>query len=586
MQQVDFTTLTAACGELRAQVLPARLEQVYQRDRHTVNLALRTLTGRCWLALSWHPQGARLCLCDPPPRTPDTFTFSDQLRHQLGGLALVAIEPVQPWERAFDLQFARRPGEPIVWHLYAEIMGKRSNAILANQDNIIITCAHQVSEKQSSVRPVQTGQPYELPPALTDPAPSLAESYERWQERVSLIPGKVGKRLLSSYRGLSSALVNSMVVAAGIDPETSTLELTEAQWQGLFQEWLRWLQALAALGQGDLSHIKPAWRDGGYTVLYGGDSGNQAISVQELLDRYYSAKLNHEEFQQLRQALMQKLSRLLGKLRQKAAGWTERLQESEGADRHRLLADLLMAHLYMWEPGMKSIQLPDFETGDPVTVPLNPEKNAVQNAQSLYKLHQKLKRARTAIEPLLAEVVTEIHYLEQVEVAVTQIDTYREEADLLALQEIRQELMQEGQVDSGGSKPGGLKPNSEADFHRYQSPSGFELLVGRNNRQNDLLSFRIAGDYDLWFHTQEIAGSHVLLRLNPGAVADDRDLQLAADLTAYYSRARQSEQVPVVYTKPKHVYKPKGAKPGMVVYKHERVIWGRPQVASVYLSQS
>ena len=424
----------------------------------------------------------------------------------------MAIEPVQPWERAFDLQFARRPGEPILWHLYAEIMGKRSNVILANQDNTIITCAHQVSEKQSSVRPVQTGQPYELPPALTDPAPSLAESYERWQERVSLIPGKVSKRLLASYRGLSSALVNSMVVAAGIDPETSTLELTEAQWQGLFQEWLRWLQALAALGQGDLSHLKPGWREGGYTVLYGGDSGNQAISVQELLDRYYSAKLNHEEFQQLRQALMQKLSRLLGKLRQKAAGWT--------------------------------------------------------------------------IEPLLAEVVTEIHYLEQVEVAVTQIDTYGEEADLRALQEIRQELMQEGQVDGAGGKPGGLKPNSEADFHRYQSPSGFELLVGRNNRQNDLLSFRIAGDYDLWFHTQEIAGSHVLLRLNPGAVADDRDLQLAADLTAYYSRARQSEQVPVVYTKPKYVYKPKGAKPGMVVYKHERVIWGRPQVASAYLSQS
>ncbi|MGL5194336.1 MAG: NFACT RNA binding domain-containing protein, partial [Chroococcales cyanobacterium] len=118
---------------------------------------------------------------------------------------------------------------------------------------------------------------------------------------------------------------------------------------------------------------------------------------------------------------------------------------------------------------------------------------------------------------------------------------------------------------------------SSPEFYRFVSPSGFELLIGRNNRQNDLLSFRVATDYDLWFHTQEIAGSHGLLRLPPGAVADEPDLQFAADLTAYYSRARQSEQVPVVYTEPKNVYKPKGAKPGMVIYKHERILWGCPQ---------
>ncbi|MDY7021151.1 MAG: NFACT RNA binding domain-containing protein, partial [Cyanobacteriota bacterium] len=110
-------------------------------------------------------------------------------------------------------------------------------------------------------------------------------------------------------------------------------------------------------------------------------------------------------------------------------------------------------------------------------------------------------------------------------------------------------------------------------------PSGFELFVGRNNRQNDRLTSKIAGDYDLWFHTQEIPGSHVLLRLNAGEVPDEEDLQFVANLTAYYSRARQSEQVPVVYTKPKYVYKPKGAKPGMVIYKQETVIWGSPQNA-------
>jgi len=123
MQQVDFTTLTAACAELQAGWIPGRLEKVYQRDRYTIALCLRTLQGRGWLTLAWHPQAARICLADPPPRLPDTFTFSDQLRHQLNGLALVGIQFIAPWERVLDLQFARRPGDPILWHLYVEIMG-------------------------------------------------------------------------------------------------------------------------------------------------------------------------------------------------------------------------------------------------------------------------------------------------------------------------------------------------------------------------------------------------------------------------------------------------------------------------------
>ncbi|MCY7277481.1 MAG: NFACT RNA binding domain-containing protein, partial [Phormidesmis sp. CAN_BIN44] len=121
--------------------------------------------------------------------------------------------------------------------------------------------------------------------------------------------------------------------------------------------------------------------------------------------------------------------------------------------------------------------------------------------------------------------------------------------------------------------------------YRFKTPGGFDLLVGRNNRQNDHLTFRQANDYDLWFHTQEIPGSHVLLRLEPGAVADEADLQFVADMAAYYSRSRQSEQVPVVYTEPRHVYKPKGAKPGIAIYKQERIIWGQPQRASRYLAQ-
>jgi predicted ribosome quality control (RQC) complex YloA/Tae2 family protein len=594
VQPVDFTTLTAACAELRSDWVPGRAEQVYQRDRYTIALCLRTLKHRGWLTISWHPQAARIYLGDPPPRTPDTFTFSDQLRHQLSGLALVAIEIIAPWERVLDLQFARRPGDPVSYHLYVEIMGKYSNVILAGADNVMITAAHQVSSQQSSVRPIQTGQPYEKPPALMGTAPSLSESLERWQERVSLVPGALKRQLLKSYRGLSPALVRSMTQAAGLDSDQSTDSLSASDWQRLFECWQHWLQTLEIQsGEEDFTSgsspversnlqlgFQPGWTEQGYTVM-GWGAVQSAENVQTLLNDYYTAELNQQEFNQLHHQLSQKLGNVLGKLRQKASTFTERLQQSDQADQYRQQADLLMAHLQNWQPGMKSIALLDFDTDQPVIIPLNPEKNAVQNAQLLYKRHQKLKRARQAVEPLLQEVEEEIHYLEQVEASLTQLDIYNSSDDLQTLQEIREELIQQKYLDSPDQRNREVTDVSVP--YRYRTPSGFELLIGRNNRQNDQLTFRTAGDYDLWFHTQEIAGSHVLLRLEPGTAPDEADLQFAADLAAHYSRGRQSEQVPVVYTKPKHVYKPKGAKPGMTVYKHERVLWGHPQQGSNYL---
>ncbi|TAE53636.1 MAG: fibronectin-binding domain-containing protein [Nostocales cyanobacterium] len=571
MQPVDFTTLTATCSELRANWLPARTEQVYQRDRHTIAIALRTMKKRDWLDISWHPQATRICIADPPPRTPDTFTFSQQLIHQLGGLALIAIDFIAPWERVVDFKFARRPGEAALYHLYVEVMGKYSNAILTDANNEIITAAHQVSQQQSSVRPIQTGQPYETPPKLTGTIPNLNESQTRWQERVSLVPGTIKKQILKSYSGLSAALLDSMLFAANISPETYTDILTADDWDRLFTKWQEWLQNL------ELGKFQPAVTAKGYTVLgWGGIT--PAKNIQELLHQYYSDQLNQQTFSQLRHQLTQKLSNILGKLNVKAQTFKDRLQQSDQADEYKQQADLLMAHLHHWQPGMTEIILDDFETGKPVAIALQPDKNAVQNAQKLYKQHQKLKRARAAVEPLLSEVQAEIDYLEQVEAAISQIESYQTTEDLQALEEIRDELIEQKYLEELEYRRRSNTETANINFHRYQTPSGFEVLIGRNNNQNDYLTFRVAGDYDLWFHAQEIPGSHVLLRLEPGAVAEEADLEYTANLAAYFSRGRESEQVPVVYTQPNRVYKPKGAKPGLVVYKQETIIWGKPQV--------
>ncbi len=575
MQQVDFTTLTAAVRELQSDWIPARVESVYQRDRYTLALSLRTLDKRGWIAISWHPQAARIVLTDPPPRIPDTFTLSQQLRSVLGGLAMIGMEMVSPWERLLRLTFGTRPGGEVLYYLYVEPIGKYSNLTLTDADNLIITTAHQVSNKQSSVRTIETGRPYEVPPSLTDPMPNIEESIERWIDRVSLIPDKLNQRLVRSYRGLSTILMNELITAAGLDPFQTTDTLAPADWEKLFEYWQIWLRTLT---QVDGYSFNPHLTDNGFSVIGVGNIGTPVASVNSAIENYYSRILDREAFTQLKHQLTQKLGTILAKLRVKANTFKAKLQESTGADEYRTNADLLMSYLQEWQPGMKEIILNDFETGEPVKIKLEPEKNAIQNAQFLYKRHQKLKRAKLAVDPLLAAVQAEIDYLEQVEESVLQLqeDGANDVREMLqTLLEIKKELIDTGYFPNADRLA--KAELAETKPHSLTTPSGFELLIGRNNRQNDKLTFKTATEYDLWFHAQEIAGSHGLLRITPGAVAEEADLQFTANAVAYYSRSRQSQAVPVVYTATKHVYKPKGAKPGMVIYKHEQIIWGHPQ---------
>ncbi len=603
MQPFDYTTLLAVCCEIRSQWVPARLEQVYQWDRHQLTIGLRTLTGRGWLTLCWHPQAAHFCMGNAPPRIPDTFTFSQQLHHQLVGLALVGMYPIAPWERVLVLQFAHRPGEAPLWTVYVEIMGKYSNVILVNGDGIIVTAAHQVSHSQSRVRSVQTGQPYEVPPELTQVVPHVTETMQRWQSRLTLIPGSLKKRILQTYRGLSSALVESMLDEAKLDYNQFTDQLDLDQWQRLFGCWESWLSTLATADHlwqftnppptAPPVQFRPGWTRSGYSVMGWGTIQSTTLTLQNLIDQYYKKHLHEQRFDQLRVQLGQKISAVAAKLRTKAQLFDEQLEQAEQADAYRQYADLVMANLQMCQTGLCQLSVPDFESGCSVKIPLDPNQSGIQNAQAFYKRHQKLRRSRLAVEPLRTAVYLELGYVEAVESMLTQFNRYHDENDWLALVEIQQELIQQGygleKSTHSQNKPKrtrgktkhtgkdrGIVDESSQPL-QYFSPNGFEVLIGRNNRQNDRLTGRTAGDYDLWFHTQEIPGSHVLLRLPPGAVADTSDLQFVANLAAYYSRARQSVQVPVVYTQPRHVYKPKGAKPGMVIYRHERIIWGQPQ---------
>jgi len=603
MQPADLTTLVALTHELNQACVPARLEQVHQSDRHTIHLQLRTLEKKLWLLLCWHPQSARLHLSAPPPKQADTFTFSQQILHQVSGFALVSVQLTSPWERVVDLQFAKRPDDQVQWHLYLEVMGKYSNAVLVNAQGEIVTAAHQVSSKQSRVRPIQTGDRYELPPALLEAIPSLSESFDSWRDRLILIPKEIKRNLLSNYRGVSSSLVRSLMAISNLDGDKNVADLAMSEWEQLFRAWQIWLTCI------EKKEFYPHLESKGYALIPSvrspsiplkkreednsnsppfirGAGGDLSTHTNDFCDRYYSQQTGQIAFQQLHQQISQAIHNQLAKLSIKEKEFLDRLQLSTQADDFKNKADLLMAHLHLWEIGMKEIQLQDFHSDKLMAIPLDPTLNAQQNAQSFYKKHQKQKRAALAIAPLLESVQQEIAYLEQVSTAVSLLEQH----ELSALQEIRAELAQQGYLKvtaeyaprtksnskGGKNKSNRTKQEEIPDCHRFTTPNGFEVWVGRNNYQNDLISFRIAGEYDLWLHAQEISGSHVLLRLPAGAIAEDQDLQVAANYAAYYSRARQSDQVPVVCTIPKYVFKPKGAKPGMVVYTHEKIIWGQP----------
>lgn len=281
MQPFDYTTLKAVCYSLQENYIPSRLEQVYQCDRTSISLCLRNIEKKSWLTISWHPQAARICVGNPPPRGKDTFTFSDQLRHLINGYALIGIEIVSDWERVIDFQFAQRPNESPLNHLYVEIMGKYSNVILTNADNQIITVAKQVTADKSTLRTVETSQIYQLPPPLTGNIPKLEESQETWQEKVSLIPGRIDKQLIKSYRGISPNIAKDLLHKSNIDLSKTNQELTQNEWKELYQNWQTWLTSIEK--NQFYSHLTSE----GYTVL---GEPKQAENINFVINEYYNQK--------------------------------------------------------------------------------------------------------------------------------------------------------------------------------------------------------------------------------------------------------------------------------------------------------
>ena len=584
MQQQDFTTLCAVCHELDHQAVPSRFVKAQQTDGATIHVGLRTISTHLWLELSWAAEAPRFHPCLPPPRQGAGSTLAQQLHHGLRGLTLTALRQ-PPWERIVQLEFSKRPGAAVERQLVLELMGRHSNLFLLDAGDRIMAMGRQVKPRQSRVRPLGCGDHYSAPPPAPGRLPDGQESCASWQTHLQQVPLPLAQALWQHYGGISPSLARQLCRGAGIDSTIHVTALTQPQWQGLHQQWQLWLGALETRRfqfhpEGDQGYhvwAAPPSAQGSPEPTDGPDQG-----LGLALAAFHGRHLHHVQLQRAHQRLVQVLC--------KAMAGEQRLREdvqrrlSAVADHTTLQrrADRLMCCPDLQRSGLTNLLAADPMGGPRESIALDPEKTILANAQRLYQKARKLRRSRQVLEPRLDHHGQRLARLES---AHGQFLLHWGGAPPDQQQALLEELEDElHELDLTGShsvvSPAGTTTSQPLQL---RSPGGLRLLVGRNNRQNDRISIQEARRGDLWFHAQEMPGSHVVLKVSEATGADEDDVQIAADLAAYFSRAQGNNAVPVVSAETRHLQRIPGAGSGVLRFRESRVLWGHPDAVAPLL---
>lgn len=570
LQAMDITTVRAVLSEIRPLLVPSRFEKAQQPDAQTLHIGLRTLEGLRWLEISWQAEAPRLLLIPPPDRAGEGSTLARQLRHSLHRLALVALLQ-EGFERVVELRFALRPGAPASRRLIVELMGRHSNALLLDEAGRLITLARQVSERQSRRRPLSTGDGYHPSPPLAGRPPSREEPYEHWRAALlSLVPEPLERAMRRTYQGMSPALMRQLSAACGQPPGDGSVlrrhghSLREEDWKGLWSSWQRWLTVL----ESDQFDFR-ATDDGGYrcwttrSSLAADDRsphhdpapGPGAINAS--LANYYRQRLTerrlHDDGRRLRQQLLR----------------TEGREACALREQQRLLKGAAEAAVLR-------------EAADQLLCLPQPSREEVDRAQSLYRRSRRLRRSLDSVPARVAHHETR---LEAIRASLSYLEAIHSDAQnphqaLLTLEELWDDsspLIRGGDRRSARRGVNAQGRNASGPLE-LSTPSGLRLLVGRNHRENDRISLRDSRRGDLWFHAQECPGSHVVLR-GSEAPYDQEDVQLAADVAAFCSRARGSRRVSVHVVPTEHLRRIPGSAPGTVRHRDGELIWADPERA-------
>ena len=576
---LDGAFLSCLREELTAGLPDARVDKIHQPSREELVIALRSRNGNKKLYLSARANSPRVHFTDIPlenPASPPMFCML--LRKRITGGRLAAIR--QPGlERAlyFDLDCVDELGDIVRLTLAVEIMGRHSNIILI-ENGRVVDAIKRVDMEMSSVRPVLPGLPYSPPPAAAgrldlsavEPADFLAAMEQGPDYPLS-------KALLNTAHGLSPLICRevSHLAARGRDPLVSDWTKEERE-RLLF--YLDRVKAAVETGENRKPYLllradgSPLDFSFMAVTQYGLEAlGREMDSFSSLLDAFYAQRDAGERMKQRAHDILRILTNLSDRTARKLDRQREELTRSGDRETLRIYGDLINANLYASPRGAASAELIDYF--DPAcglkTVPLDPALTAAQNAQKYYKDYRKAQKAEQILQQQIAQGEEELQYFDTVFDALSRASTWRE------LGELREELAAGGYLRL---QRGRQKPPAPLGPLRFLSDDGFSILVGRNNVQNDRLTLRTARGGDVWFHTKNIPGSHVLV-VTEGQTPPPRTLEQAAVLAALHSKAAGSAQVPVDYTEARHVRKPAGAKPGMVIYDSNHTAYVRPDAA-------
>ncbi len=565
---IDAVFLESLRCELQEQLLACRVDKVQQPERDTILLSMRGPNGGGKLLLTASPNHPRIQLTSlsfENPAQPPMFCML--LRKHLTGGRLVSISQ-PPMERLVELTFdcIDEMGTPCQKKLILEIMGRNSNLILTGADGRILDCLRRVDFEMSEQRQVLPGLYYHLPPTQGKRSPWDASEEEL---RALLCAQKTQKMadsfLLETFGGLSPLLCRELAYAVFGQVDLDLSQLTDAQREDAAGKLFAALDRLHTGKRTPVILVRDErpWDFTCIPIRQYEDLITQEPqpSFSALLDTFYAKRDSLERMRQKTQALRKTLTNLHNRTARKLANQQKELEATFDREHLRRLGDIVTANLHAISRGQARLTAVDFY--DPemkeIDIPLNPAISPQQNAAKFYKDYQKAKTAEKVLTEQIAKGEAELSYLASVLDELSRVESERD------MQDIRQELTEGGYLRETGQKKKMKLPASKPMV--FRSSDGFEILVGRNNRQNDLLTCKLAQKQDIWLHTQKIHGSHVIIACAP-ETPPDRTVTEAMQLAAYFSQAREGQNVPVDYTRVKNVKKPAGAKPGMVIYDH------------------
>ena len=565
---IDAVFLESLRCELQEQLLACRVDKVQQPERDTILLSMRGPNGGGKLLLTASPNHPRIQLTSlsfENPAQPPMFCML--LRKHLTGGRLVSISQ-PPLERLVELTFdcIDEMGTPCQKKLILEIMGRNSNLILTGADGRILDCLRRVDFEMSEQRQVLPGLYYHLPPAQGKRSPWDASEEEL---RALLCAQKTQKMadsfLLETFGGLSPLLCRELAYAVFGQVDLDLSQLTDVQREDAAGKLFAALDRLHTGKRTPVILVRDErpWDFTCIPIRQYEDLITQEPqpSFSALLDTFYAKQDSLERMRQKTQALRKTLTNLHNRTARKLANQQKELEATFDREHLRRLGDIVTANLHVISRGQARLTAVDFY--DPemkeIDIPLNPAISPQQNAAKFYKDYQKAKTAEKVLTEQIAKGEAELSYLASVLDELSRVESERD------MQDIRQELTEGGYLRETGQKKKMKLPASKPMV--FRSSDGFEILVGRNNRQNDLLTCKLAQKQDIWLHTQKIHGSHVIIACAP-ETPPDRTVTEAMQLAAYFSQAREGQNVPVDYTRVKNVKKPAGAKPGMVIYDH------------------